>query len=158
VLGSRLVFDGLVRRYAGGDQGHAVESELKVRLLGADQVTKMWRIERAAEDAYAHGPLVPRPGHARTCPVPSIRYLNVHSSRNPIGPRAWSFWVELPISAPIPNSPPSVNRVDALTYTHAASTPSWKALAAAVSCVTIASEWPLPCWLMCSIASALAST
>ena len=63
------------------------------------------------------------PAQARTCPSPSTRYLNVHSSRSPIGPRAWSFWVELPISAPIPNSPPSVKRVEAFTYTHAASTP-----------------------------------
>ena len=60
---------------------------------------------------------------ARTCPSPSTRYLNVHSSRSPIGPRACSFCVELPISAPIPNSPPSVKRVEALTYTQAASTP-----------------------------------
>ena len=66
-------------------------------------------------------------------PAPSTRYLNVHSSRRPIGPRAWSFCVELPISAPIPNSPPSVNRVEALTYTQAASTPSWKARADRVS-------------------------
>ena len=67
--------------------------------------------------------------HGRMWPAPSTRYLNVHSSRRPIGPRAWSFWVELPISAPIPNSPPSVKRVEALTYTHAASTPSWNARA-----------------------------
>ena len=40
----------------------------------------------------------------------------------PIGPRACSFWVEMPISAPKPNSPPSVKRVDALTITAAAST------------------------------------
>ena len=61
-------------------------------------------------------PRMPRPRHyRRTCPSPSTRYLNVHSSRSPIGPRAWSFCVELPISAPMPNSPPSVKRVDALT-------------------------------------------
>ena len=66
----------------------------------------------------------------------------MHSSRRPIGPRACSFWVELPISAPMPNSPPSVKRVEALTYTQAASTPRWKARAAAVAPVTIASEWP----------------
>ena len=41
--------------------------------------------------------------------------LVVQSSRTPMGPRACSFCVELPISAPMPNSPPSVNRVDALT-------------------------------------------
>ena len=34
---------------------------------------------------------------------------------NPIGPRAWSFCVEMPISAPKPNSPPSVKRVEAFT-------------------------------------------
>ena len=33
----------------------------------------------------------------------------------PIGPRACVFWVEIPISAPKPNSPPSVKRVEALT-------------------------------------------
>ena len=50
----------------------------------------------------------------RTWPSPTTTYLNVHSSRSPIGPRAWSFCVELPISAPMPNSAPSVNRVEAL--------------------------------------------
>ena len=53
--------------------------------------------------------------YGRIWPSPSTRYLKVHSSRGPIGPRACSFWVELPISAPIPNSPPSVKRVEALT-------------------------------------------
>ena len=43
------------------------------------------------------------------------------SSGSPIGPRACSFWVEMPISAPKPNSPPSVKRVDALTITAALS-------------------------------------
>ena len=61
-------------------------------------------------------PRRPSAGHyGRTWPSPSTRYLNVHSSRRPIGPRACSFCVELPISAPIPNSPPSVKRVEALT-------------------------------------------
>ena len=31
-----------------------------------------------------------------------------------MGPRAWNFWVLIPISAPMPNWPPSVNRVLAL--------------------------------------------
>ena len=48
--------------------------------------------------------------------------LVVVSSGRAIGPRAWSFWVEMPISAPNPNSPPSVKRVLALTMTAAAST------------------------------------
>ena len=51
----------------------------------------------------------------RTWPSPVTTYLVVHSSRRPIGPRACSFCVELPISAPMPNSPPSVKRVDAFT-------------------------------------------
>ena len=46
----------------------------------------------------------------------------VVSSRSAIGPRAWSFWVLMPISAPKPNWAPSVNAVETLTYTHAAST------------------------------------
>ena len=33
----------------------------------------------------------------------------------PMGPRACSFWVLMPISAPKPNTPPSVKRVEALT-------------------------------------------
>ena len=44
------------------------------------------------------------------------------SSLRPIGPRACSFCVEMPTSAPRPNSPPSVNRVEAFTATTAEST------------------------------------
>src|SRR5204863_1714064 len=113
------------------------------------------RVERAAED--------PDAGHrsraqGRTCPDPSTTYLYVHSSRMPIGPRAWSFWVELPISAPIPNSKPSVKRVEALTYTAAASTPRSNACADATDEVTIASECPEPWRLTCSTASCTEST
>ena len=61
-----------------------------------------------------------------------------------IGPRACSFWVEMPISAPKPNSPPSVNRVEALTITAAASTSAVHRRAAARSWVTMASVWPVP--------------
>ncbi len=50
-----------------------------------------------------------------TCPSPEIRYLPVVRASSPIGPRAWSFWVDIPNSAPKPNSPPSVNLVEALT-------------------------------------------
>ena len=42
--------------------------------------------------------------YSRTCPLPWTTYLVVVSSRSPMGPRACSFCVELPISAPIPNS------------------------------------------------------
>ena len=49
-----FLFDRLVRWYARGNQHHLVELQLKVRLLHADEVTKMWRIECSAEDADAH--------------------------------------------------------------------------------------------------------
>ena len=54
MLYTRLIFDGLVGRYPRRNQYHAIKSQLKVRLLTAYQVTKMWRIERAAEDPDAH--------------------------------------------------------------------------------------------------------
>ena len=47
------------------------------------------------------------------CPSPLITYFVVVSSLIPIGPRAWSFCVEIPISPPKPNSPPSENLVEA---------------------------------------------
>ena len=52
-------------------------------------------------------------------------------SGSPIGPRACSFWVEMPISAPIPNCSPSVKRVEALTMTAALSTLAMKRFDAA---------------------------
>ena len=64
--------------------------------------------------------------YPRICPFPKITYFFAVRASCPIGPRAWSFWVLIPISAPNPNSFPSVNLVDALTYTAAASTLSWK--------------------------------
>ena len=64
VLGARLVVDGFVRWYPCRDQHHSVELELKVRLLGADEVTKVWRIERSAQDADAH-----RASALRTAPA-----------------------------------------------------------------------------------------
>ena len=107
VLDARLVLQLLVRRRVDGEQHHAVEPETHQGLLRAHHVSYVGRVERPAQE--------PDPAQGRTWPSPSTRYLNVHSSRRPIGPRAWSFWVELPISAPMPNSPPSVKRVEALT-------------------------------------------
>ena len=46
-------------------------------------------------------------------PLPVTMYFVEVSSGRPIGPRACSFCVEMPISAPIPNSSPSVKPVDA---------------------------------------------
>ena len=53
-------------------------------------------------------------------PSPHAIHLVEVNSGSPIGPRACSFWVEMPISAPKPNCSPSVNAVDALTITAAA--------------------------------------
>lgn len=53
--------------------------------------------------------------YGRICPSPKITYFVVVSASNPIGPLACNFWVLIPISAPNPNSNPSVNLVDALT-------------------------------------------
>ena len=47
------------------------------------------------------------------CPSPLITYFVVVNSLIPIGPRACNFCVEIPISPPNPNSPPSENLVDA---------------------------------------------
>src|SRR5690554_2473883 len=58
----------------------------------------------------------------RTCPSPMTYHFSVTSFSKANGPRACSFCVEMPISAPRPNSPPSVKRVEALAYTAAAST------------------------------------
>ena len=54
-------------------------------------------------------------GYSRIWPSPQATYFEVVSSSRPIGPRACRREVEIPISAPIPYSPPSVNRVEAFT-------------------------------------------
>ena len=105
-LGARVLGHLLVRRREDGHEHDAVESQLVHRLRRAQQVPEMRRVEGAAEE---------RDPHYRMWPSPSTTYFVVQSSRTPIGPRACSFCVELPISAPMPNSPPSVKRVDALT-------------------------------------------
>src|SRR3954464_9241348 len=80
----------------------------------------------------------------RTRPAAVTTYFVDVSSGRPIGPRACSFWVEMPISAPKPNSPPSVNRVDAFTITAAASPPDTNRRAALTDSLTIASVCPEP--------------
>src|SRR5690606_14947289 len=91
-------------------------------------------------------------------PSPVTTYLVDVSSGSPIGPRAWSFCVEMPISAPNPNSSPSVKRVEAFTITAAESTSATKRFAAGWDVVTIASVWPEPCRRMCATASSREST
>jgi len=70
-----------------------------------------------------------------------------------MGPRAWSFWVLMPISAPKPNCSPSVKRVEALTMTAAASTSRVNRRAATRSVVQMASVWPVPWRLTWAMAS-----
>src|SRR5204863_3381380 len=77
--------------------------------------------------------------HSRTCPSPRTMYLYEVISTSAIGPRACSFWLEMPISAPKPNSQPSAKRVEALTMTHAESISLVNRSAAVASSVTIAS-------------------
>ncbi len=50
-----------------------------------------------------------------TCPFPYTIYFVDVSCFSPIGPLACSFCVLIPISAPKPNSKPSVKRVEAFT-------------------------------------------
>src|SRR5215475_15353335 len=94
----------------------------------------------------------------RVWPEPVTMYFVEVSSARPIGPRACSFCVEIPISAPYPNSPPSTNRLDAFTSTTAASMAPVNSRAAANDLVTIVSEWPVPYRRMCSIASSIDGT
>ena len=49
----------------------------------------------------------------RIWPEPTISYFDDVSSASAKGPRQWSFCVLMPISAPKPNSAPSVKRVEA---------------------------------------------
>ena len=43
------------------------------------------------------------PFYSRSCPLPNTMNLEQVSSSNPIGPRAWTREVLIPISAPNPN-------------------------------------------------------
>ena len=70
-----------------------------------------------------------------------------------MGPRACSRSVLIPISAPKPNSNPSLNLVLAFQNTAALSTEAMKRSAAALSDVTIASLWAEPSRLMVATAS-----
>ena len=47
------------------------------------------------------------------CPLPLTTYLKLVKCSAPTGPRTCNLSVEIPISAPNPNSPPSANWVEA---------------------------------------------
>ena len=104
-----VVLDLLVWRPSGHHQQHLVKPQRVARLLRKQQVPDVRRVEGPAQDPERTDP------YSLTWPVPCTTYFVEVSSRSPIGPRACSFWVELPISAPIPNSYPSVKRVEAFT-------------------------------------------
>src|SRR5665648_497053 len=89
----------LAHRHAGRHEQHAVQVQLDERLLGGDQMPVVDRVERPAHDSEPE--LL---SHDRICPSPSAMYFVVVSAASPMGPRAWSFCVEMPISAPSPNS------------------------------------------------------
>ena len=57
-----------------------------------------------------------------------------------MGPRACNFCVEIATSAPKPNCPPSVKRVEAFTYTQADPADLMNKAAFALLSVKIASE------------------
>ena len=61
-----------------------------------------------------------------------------------MGPRAWSLSVLMPISAPMPNSPPSLNRVLVLMNTAAESTRAANAWADPLVLLEQASGRPVP--------------
>ena len=86
-------------------------------------------------------------------PSPVTMYFVDLSSGSPIGPRACSFCVEIPISAPNPNWPPSVKRVDAFTATVVEST-NWVNRRAAACDVVMTNCYPF--WEGCPREQALA--
>ena len=66
--------------------------------------------------------------------------------------------MEIPISQPRPNSPPSVKRVEALTYTAAQSVPLTKRSAFYSFSEMMASLWWVECFRMWATASSTLST
>ena len=90
--------------------------------------------------APRHGHAQPLTSCARGAPARcrAPRTCSSSAARHPPGPRAWKRSVEMPISAPMPNSPPSANCVEALCSTMALSTRAgsarrWRALAVTIA-------------------------
>ena len=91
--------------------------------------------------AHAVSPPLLRRSTAVDLAGPRTRYLNEVSCSTPTGPRACILPVAMPISAPMPNSPPSANCVEALCSRIAESISLKKRSTAAASSATIASVW-----------------
>ncbi len=72
------------------------------------------------------------PPRCESGPIPSTTHFWLVRPSRPTGPRACSLLVEMPISAPRPNSNPSAKRVDALTSTELESTSRRKRIAVRV--------------------------
>src|SRR5258708_14497296 len=112
-----------------------IEPELFEGEFAGVPVTRVCGIEGAAQKPDAQSVLDrPRRGnpialcteslqrdYGRVWPLPRTTYLKIVSCSTPTGPRAWSLPVPMPISAPITNSPPSANCVEALCITIAES-------------------------------------
>src|SRR5262249_39157461 len=161
-----------------------VEVETAQRHQADRPMSGVRRVERAAKEADAHAslerrqpridelrlPSVGRPwqrqasagaalaGQGLTWPDPRMRYLKLVSCSTPTGPRACIRPVAMPISAPMPNSPPSANWVEALCRTMALSSRERKRSAASWSSVTMQSICCEPYVRMCANAASTPST
>ena len=91
-------------------EARSQETDVRAPLTGPRRTRARTRVTRQGALAR-HSSLSTR--HCRICPDPTIWYFTEVSSDKAKGPRQWSFWVLMPISAPKPNSPPSVKRVEA---------------------------------------------
>src|SRR4030067_1867685 len=95
-----------VRRKCGWNEQKFVKRKSLPHLLPSTQVAEVYRIKCTTEYSDLH---------ALICPSPNTIYFVVVKSSSPIGPKEWIFVVLIPISAPRPSCPPSLNLVDAFT-------------------------------------------
>jgi hypothetical protein len=82
-------------REQGIENGHIYRFSIPGSVFRIFHFFRSKALDRGRRDA---------PHHSRICPLPDTTYLYVVSSRSPIGPRACRRLVEMPTSAPKPNS------------------------------------------------------
>ena len=139
-----------LQRVCGLTSHQIVKAELAVRHVGKMKMAFMGRIEGppnspTAAACHPGTGVEPCAGEddpvhpSRSWPSPLTRCLKLVSCAAPTGPRACMRPVAMPISAPMPNSPPSANWVEALTITMALSTSRRKVSAVAAFSVMIQS-------------------